>query len=121
MVKREELILYTLYISEKKIPYEIAEYIITFYYTWVFKTKEELEKAVSKYDNGKYGDSNFWDVSNVKNMGGMFFESQFNGDISNWDVSNVEDMYGMFNETRNVLEDSYSDKFRKIPTWYKRK
>lgn len=26
----------------------------------------------------------------------MFWNSQFNGDISNWDVSNVKDMCGMF-------------------------
>ena len=26
----------------------------------------------------------------------MFMESQFNGDISNWNVSNVYDMNGMF-------------------------
>ena len=107
MVKREELILYTLYISEKKIPYEIAEYIITFYYTWVFKTKEELEKAVSKYDNGKYGDSNFWDVSNVKNMTQMFWRSEIDCDISYWDVSNVKEMDNIF---------LYS--LIQIPKWY---
>lgn len=37
-----------------------------------------------------------WDVSNVKNMSGMFWGSKFNGDISNWDVSNVTDMSFMF-------------------------
>jgi len=37
-----------------------------------------------------------WDVSNVKNMWGMFKNSKFNGDISKWDVSNVTDMGNMF-------------------------
>ena len=37
-----------------------------------------------------------WDVSNVKNMKGMFRNSSFDGDISDWDVSNVEDMSWMF-------------------------
>lgn len=38
------------------------------------------------------GDISKWDVSNVKRMDGMFFESVFNGDISKWNVSNVQDM-----------------------------
>ena len=37
-----------------------------------------------------------WDVSNVKNMGGMFANSSFNQDISSWNVSNVKNMGGMF-------------------------
>lgn len=47
------------------------------------------------------GDISKWDVSNVKNMRGMFNGCiTFNGDISNWDVSNVEDMSWMFNDSR---------------------
>lgn len=42
------------------------------------------------------GDISKWDVSNVKNMSGMFAGSQFNGDISKWNVGRVEDMSGMF-------------------------
>ena len=42
------------------------------------------------------GDISEWDVSNVKDMTGMFKESKFNGDISAWDVSNVENMERMF-------------------------
>ena len=42
------------------------------------------------------GDISQWDVSNVKSMNSMFYESKFNGDISKWDVSNVENMKWMF-------------------------
>ena len=42
------------------------------------------------------GDISQWDVSNVDNMRCMFAYSSFNGDISKWDVSNVTDMRGMF-------------------------
>ena len=38
-----------------------------------------------------------WNVSNVTDMGSMFFNCiNFNCDISNWDVSNVKDMNSMF-------------------------
>jgi surface protein len=40
-----------------------------------------------------------WNVSKVDNMYCMFFRCiKFNSDISQWDVSNVTDMYGMFCE-----------------------
>ena len=42
------------------------------------------------------GDISEWNVSNVKNMHGMFYGSDFNGDILNWDVSNVMSMGEMF-------------------------
>ena len=45
------------------------------------------------------GDISNWDVSNVKNMTWMFYDSDFtgeNGDISNWDVSNVKYMNDIF-------------------------
>ena len=41
----------------------------------------------------------FWNVSNVKNMSYMFFESSFNQDIGSWDVSNVINMGNMFCNT----------------------
>ena len=38
-----------------------------------------------------------WDVSRVKDMGGMFLgATSFNGDLSRWDVSSVKNMNGMF-------------------------
>ena len=53
-----------------------------------------------------FGDSNFnqplndWNVSNVKDMGGMFWDAKlFNQDIGGWDVSNVEDMRNMFKDS----------------------
>ena len=42
------------------------------------------------------GDISKWDVSEVKCMKSMFADSQFNGDISNWDVSGVVDMESSF-------------------------
>ena len=43
-----------------------------------------------------------WDVSNVKDMSGMFWGcKKFNSDLSKWDVSNVENMPGMFEECEN--------------------
>jgi surface protein len=42
------------------------------------------------------GDISHWDVSNVKDMSGIFWESKFTRDISRWIVSNVISMRGMF-------------------------
>ena len=40
-----------------------------------------------------------WDVSNVTDMGCMFFYAKsFNADLSNWNVSRVADMPKMFSE-----------------------
>ena len=47
----------------------------------------------------EYIDISDWDVSNVKNMVGMFYrckQLKSIGDISDWDVSNVKDMSVMF-------------------------
>ena len=42
---------------------------------------------------------NWIDVSIIKNMSEMFFESEFNGDISGWNVSSVTNMYHMFDHS----------------------
>ena len=45
---------------------------------------------------------NYWDVSIVTNMEGMFYGcSQFNQDISRWNVGNVTNMDSMFSECTN--------------------
>lgn len=49
---------------------------------------------------GFNGNISEWDVSNVKSMHKMFFESDFNGDISKWNTSNVIDMSEMFYKSK---------------------
>jgi len=45
------------------------------------------------------GNINNWEVSNIKDMGHMFYEdSSFNQPLDKWDTSNVTLMYGMFYE-----------------------
>ena len=74
------------------------------------------------------GDISNWDVSNVIDMSGMFFNSKFtgeNGDISKWDVSNVEYMKFMFAGSKftcdisgwdvsNVVDMSYMFAYSKV-------
>ena len=51
--------------------------------------------------NSKFnGDISKWNVSNVLNMGSMFAISEFNGDISKWNVSKVENMRYMFCDSK---------------------
>ena len=52
------------------------------------------------FENVKHNfDVSDWDVSNVKNMTGMFgFCNKFDCDLSNWNVSNVTDMHALFYE-----------------------
>ena len=58
----------------------------------------------------EHGDISNWDVSKVRDMECMFYNTKFNGDISNWDVSNVKDMDDMF----------YNSPLQKNPPkWYK--
>jgi hypothetical protein len=50
---------------------------------------------------GNDGNFNWIDTSKITNMSGLFrspgqIKEEFNGDISLWDVSNVTDMHGMF-------------------------
>ena len=66
----------------------------------------ELDKGIFDGMNFKYIDISDWDVSNVTNMSGMFFdcgELKSVGDLSKWNVSDVTNMSGMFYEC-NELE-----------------
>ena len=106
------------------------------HYNYHPKTKDELQELVDKlikergneadlndidtseitdmtglfYESNFNGDISNWDVSKVKDMQYMFENSNFNGDISHWDVSNVKNMHSMFNES--PLE-------KNPPKWYK--
>ena len=49
------------------------------------------------YGNEKFNQPlNNWNVSNVKNMYGMFAYSVFNQDISNWEINPDCTIQGMF-------------------------
>jgi surface protein len=61
-----------------------------------YKEYEPTFDHISQFN----GDISKWDVSNVEDMGGMFFKTQFNGDISQWNVSKVIDMEDMFRKTK---------------------
>ena len=76
----------------------------------VAKNKEHLKSlvtlAISKY--GPNVDLNFIDVSNVTDMGHLFYGIQFNGNISNWNVSNVADMSCMFaGKSKEIFSEDY--------------
>ena len=66
-------------------------------FTWIFLGFDKVEHIIGIED---------WDVSNVKNMHGMFSGCRnFNSDLSKWDVSSVEDMGYMFNCCDNFNSD----------------
>ena len=57
----------------------------------------EIKDMSSLFYNSEFdGDISKWDTSKVMFMDSMFESSEFNGDISKWNVSNVRDMYSMF-------------------------
>ena len=62
------------------------------------QTRNQLRQVIDDYiqENGPHCDLNWIDVSNVRDMQDIFYDSNFNGDISKWDVSNVERMDRMF-------------------------
>ena len=64
-------------------------------YSTIKQVYEDLNPDISK-----------WDVSNVKDMSGMFYNcANFNCDISGWDVSNVEYMTSLFHYCENFNQD----------------
>ena len=57
---------------------------------------DALDGKLKDLSKNGYFDISDWDVSNVKNMEYMFYDSNFTGDISNWNLSNVKSMGCMF-------------------------
>ena len=52
---------------------------------------------IKRFIISKYGEIGDWDVSNVTNMEGMFWNAtSFNQPLNNWNVSNVTNMNFMF-------------------------
>jgi len=65
--------------------------IFNFYY---FEKRYNID--INKIWENSNNDISKWNTSNVTNMYGMFYYSEFNGDISKWDTSNVDSMSWMF-------------------------
>ena len=67
------------------------------------KTKKELEHIIEDRisKEGPNCDLNDIDVSQITDISWLFEESEFNGDISKWDVSNVKNMKGIFKKSDN--------------------
>ena len=58
------------------------------------KNKDQLKQIINERPNN--ADLNDLNVSKIKDMSYLFYDSKFNGDISKWDVSKVIDMTEMF-------------------------
>ena len=70
-------------------------------YKYFPKNKNELRDIIHKLieAEGKKCNLNDIDVSEIKDMSFLFYNSRFDGDISEWKVSNVEDMVFMFGDS----------------------
>jgi surface protein len=58
--------------------------------------KRTIKSLIEEYGNVSL---NHLDVSNVTDMSGVFFDTNFNGDISKWNVSKVTNMNCMFSHS----------------------
>ena len=72
-----------------------------------FIDTSEITNMSWLFENVKYNfDVSSWNVSNVKDMTGMFYCcTNFNCDLSNWNVSHVVDMSQMFYNCKNFNVD----------------
>ena len=68
----------------------------------VVNSKDELRELIWRRieEQGSNCDLNDIDVSRIKDMSLLFYNSIFDGDISQWDVSNVENMEFMFSDSK---------------------
>ena len=72
-------------------------------YNYQPKTKRELHNLLNQLieERGNEGDFNDIDTSKITDISYLFYMDNFNGDISKWDVSNVKDMMGTFYECKS--------------------
>ena len=76
-------------------------------YKYFPKTRKELKDIILQRieTEGNKVDLNDIDVSKITDMSNLFNRINFNGDISKWDVSNVKNMYGMFEDCNSFNQD----------------
>ena len=74
--------------------------------SYLFAKYDSNRNPIKDNANNFNGDISQWDVSNVKDMGWMFWGMKhFNGNISKWDVSNVKNMQGTFSGSKSFNQD----------------
>ena len=94
------------YIQEKLLINSLQEKLVikkSNQYNYFPETRKKLKEIIKNRikDEGNEVDLNDIDVSEITDMSNLFANLDFNGDISNWDVSNVKNMYGMFYKCTN--------------------